>query len=371
MKMNKRKVLFLIVVIVLAAIIGIYFFIKYQTYNYMQVVQNYENVSTDNANYRVCLDGVLRYSRDGVALLAKDGADIWNQACQMSNPVVEMCGDSFAVGDKGGTSILVFQKKGLKGEIKTTRPIEKFSVSSQGIVSAILKDEEVPLVMCYDAKGNVLVKHEVSLNTMGYPTDVAISEDGNTLLVSYLCTEGNEIISKIVYYYFGAGATEEDDYQVLQTEFHDMVIPTTAFLDDDISLLVADKALVLYKGLNQPKEFIRIELEHEIQSVAYSKEMIAILLKNDGTDGYQLVIYNIKGKQLASVAVDKEYANITIAEGQIIMHDGQLCSIYMKNGIHKFDGKMDATILEIFPITGLNKYMVINASGFQEVKLVQ
>ena len=371
MKMNKRKILFLIVGIVLAAIIGIYFFIKYQTYNYMQVVQSYENASTDNANYRFCLDGVLRYSRDGVALLAQDGAEIWNQACQMSNPVVEMCGDSFAVGDKGGTSILVFQKKGLKGEIKTTRPIEKFSISSQGIVSAILKDEEVPLVMCYDAKGNVLVEHEVSLNTMGYPTDVAISEDGNTLLVSYLYTEGNEIISKVAYYYFGVGATGEDDYQVLQTQFRDTVIPTTAFLDEDISLLLTDKALVLYEGLDTPKELIRIELEQEIQSVAYNREMIAILLKNDSVDGSKLNIYNIKGKQLASVEVDKEYANLTIAEGQVIMYDGQLCSIYMKNGVHKFDGKMDAPIMEIFPIMGLNKYMVINASGFQEVKLVQ
>ena len=69
---------------------------------------------------------------------------------------------------------------------------EKLAVSSQGIVSAILKDEEKPLVMCYDAVGNVLVQNEVSLTTMGYPMDVATSWDGKTQIVSYLYTEENK-----------------------------------------------------------------------------------------------------------------------------------------------------------------------------------
>ncbi len=371
MKMTKKKVLLLVVVIILAAIIGIYFFIKYQTYNYMQVIGTYENESTGNAKYRHCMDGILRYSRDGVALLSENGTEIWNQACQMSNPMVEMHGDSLAVGDKGGTSILVFEKKGLKGEIKTTRPIEKIAVSSQGIVSAILKDEEMPLVMCYDAKGNVLVEHEVSINSVGYPVDVAISEDGNTLLVSYLHIEGNKIVTKVTYYYFGDGATESKDYQVLQTDFRDTVIPTTAFLDKELSLLVADHALILYEGLESPQELSRVKLKNEIQSVAYDEEIIAVILKSGGTAGYKLHVYNMKGKELATADVEKEYTNIRVVDGQIILYDGQLCSIYMKNGIHKYEGKMDESIMEIFPIAGLNKYMVINASGFQEVRLAK
>lgn len=47
--------------------------------------------------------------------------------------------DVFAIADVGGNTIMIFQKSGLKGEIETTLPIEKISVSNQGIVSAILK----------------------------------------------------------------------------------------------------------------------------------------------------------------------------------------------------------------------------------------
>ena len=371
MKAKKVKIIFLAIAIIVVAIVGIYFFIKYQTYDYIEIQETYANTSTDNANYKHCLDGILRYSRDGVALLTDQGEEEWNQPCQMSNPVVEMCGDSVAVADKGGTSILVFRKKGLKGEIKTTRPIEKVDVSSQGIVSAILKDEETPLVMCYDAMGNVLVEHKVSLNNTGYPMDVGISQDGNALIVSYLHTEGNAIITKIAYYYFGNADAKPQDYQVHQQEFSDTVVPVTAFINKNTSLLVADNALIFYEGLKSPKQSVRVEIEKEIQSVAYSNELVALFLKNDGTSAYKLHIYNTKGKLLASVDVEKEYTDMKVADDKVIMYDGQMCSIFIKNGVHKYEGKMDENIMEIYPISGLNKYMVINASGFHEVRLAK
>lgn len=371
MKKKAQGILFLIIVVLAVVGVGIYFFIKYQTCEYMQVMHTYKNDSTDNANYQHCMDGILRYSRDGVALLTEEGKEIWNHPGQMNNPIIETCGNSLAVGDKGGTSIYVFQKKGLKGEIHTTRPIEKMAVSSQGIVSAILRDEETPLVMCYDAKGNILVEHKASVKNMGYPLDVAISEDGNTLLVSYLYMQQNKIVTKVVYYYFGEGAKDKGDYEVKQKEFPNTLIPTTAFLDKDISLLVSQDTVLLYKGLEKPEEFSEIKFKKEIQSVAYNKETIAIVFKNDGMEGYTLCTYNTKGKQLASVGFEKEYSHIKVEDGQVMMYDGQLCSIYMKNGTKKYEGKMDDKIMEIFPIAGLNKYMVINASGFQEVKLVR
>lgn len=371
MKIKKKQIMLLAVILVAAAITGIYFFILYQTYDHIEILKTYENSGTDNANYKYCLDGILRYSRDGVALLAKNGEEAWNQPCQMSNPAVEICGGSAAVGDRGGTSILVFQKKGLKGEIQTTRPIEKFAVSSQGIVSAILKDEETPLVMVYDAVGNVLVEHKVSLHSMGYPVDVTLSEDGNTLLVSYLQTKGEEIVSQIAYYYFGSSDVENENHLVYQKEIVGSVVPVTAFLGGETSLLVADNALIFYKGLKKPKESAKIEIKGEIQSVAYSTELAAVLLKSGGETVYKLNIYNTKGKLLSSTEVDKEYTAIKVVGNRIIMYDGQVCSIFLKNGIHKYKGNMDESILEIFPIGGLNKYMVINASGFHEIQLAK
>ena len=370
MKDKKKRILFLVVVISIVACIGIYFFVKYQSYNYVETTTIYTNVSTDNANYKRCLEGILRYSRDGVALLADNGEEKWNQPCQMSNPTVETCGESVAVGDKGGTSILVLAKKGLKGEIQTTKPIEKFAVSSQGIVSAILKDDETPLVMCYDAAGNKLVEHKVQLKNMGYPVDVAISHDGNTLLVSYLYTEGSKVASKISYYYFGENS-KKDDFQVYQKDFDNTVIPMTAFLENDLSFIVTDNALVFYKGLHQIEEINRVKVKTEMQSVAYNNELIAVVLRKEDATDYKLNIYNMKGKMLSSVDVDKEYENMKVCDEQIILYDGQSSRIYMKNGVQKFEGNIEKKIMEVFPLNGLNKYMVINSDGFHEIRLAK
>lgn len=370
--MKKKKIILLIFTIVVALVaVGAYFYIKYQTYDYMKVHKTYENSSADTANYVYCLNGVLRYSRDGVALYNIDASEVWNQPCQMNQPIVEAGGKSVAVCDKGGTSILVFEKKGLKGEIQTTRPIEKVAVSSQGVVSAILKDEEAPLVMCYDAKGNVLIEHKVSLKSMGYPIDVAISEDGNTLMVSYLQIEGNSVASKVVYYYFGEGGNVKENYQVKQSEFAKTVVPTVAFLDKDISLIVADNALVFYKGLEKPEELNRVKIEGELQSVAYGEKIVAAVVRKEDGSSYKLHIYDTKGKSLSSVDLENEYANIKAEGNQVLLFEEERCSIYMKNGICKYRGNMDEGIMEIFSIAGLNKYMVINADGFQEIRLAR
>ncbi len=371
-KNNKHgiwKIILIISAILVIVLVGGYLYIKYQTYDYIQIVDAHDNTNIDNANYKRCAYGVLRYGRDGIALLTEEGEEIWNQPCQMSNPIIDMRGQSIAVGDKGGTSIMVFQKQGLKGEIQTTRPLEKIAVSSQGIVSAILSDEEMPLVMCYDAKGNVVVENKVSLSKLGYPMDVSISEDGRAMIVSYLYTQDNAIVTKIVHYYFGNGYTANEDYQVQYKEIEGTVAPITTFLNKDTSLVVTDSNLIFYTGLEKPEEIATIDIGGSIQSVAYDDELVAVTLKNNSSSDYKLNIYNIRGKMLSSVVEEKEYANIKTEDGQVIMYDGQMCSIYMKNGIHKFEGKMDENILEIFPHTGLNKYKVINASSFNEAKL--
>ena len=156
-----------------------------------------------------------------------------------------------------------------------------------------------------------------------------------------------------------------------QAEFEDTIVPITAFLQKDLSFLAADDAFILYKGLKKPKETVRIDVKQEIQTLGYSEELIAAFVKNTKTGDYKLNVYNVKGKQVMSVDVDKEYTEIRIEDGKIILFNDRACSIYTKDGVCKYMGNMEENILEIFPIGGFNKYMVINASGFHEVQLAK
>ena len=55
----------------------------------------------------------------------------------------------------------------------------------------------------------------------------------------------------------------------------------------------------------------------------------------------------------------------------MILYDGKKCSIFMRSGIQKFDGEMDDNILEIFPVAGVNKYILMSTDGMKKIRLVK
>lgn len=66
-----------------------------------------------------------------------------------------------------------------------------------------------------------------------------------------------------------------------------------------------------------------------------------------------------------------EYSNVKLCGGQVILYDGKKCCIFMRNGIQKFAGETDNNIMEIFPIAGVNKYIVMSANGMEKIRLVK
>ena len=364
---KKRGMIGILVLLLIG--VGLFLWYRYSTYTRMVVVKTYGEDHSAEGNYIRYADGVLHYSRDGIEMLTENGEEVWNQPYQMNNPIVEICDEAVAVGNRGGSTIMVFEKKGLKGEISTNRPIEKFAVSSQGIVTAILQDTDTPRVVCYDAKGNVLADHKASLTNTGYPMDVAISKDGNTLLVSYLNTTDGAISTRIVYYNFGKAGANQENHMVGEKNYTDKIVPVTAFLDKKISIMISDQSLIIYEGADVPKEQKEIVFETEIKSVAYDSSYIAILLENAEKTGYELKLFHKNGKLAFSKAVEESYASMRVKDKQVMLFDGERCAVYNSAGICKFKGTIDMKIEEMFPIKGWNKYLAISATGFHVVQL--
>ncbi len=74
---------------------------------------------------------------------------------------------------------------------------------------------------------------------------------------------------------------------------------------------------------------------------------------------------------MLSKSVADTYDKVKISGGQVILYDGKKCSIYKTNGIHRFEGSMDRDILEILPVAGVNRYVVMTADGLDLVRLVK
>lgn len=369
-KLKSRKTIILVVAFIVLMALGVYLAIRYQSYRAANVLKVYETADLSDS---ICVQygkGIVTCSGDGVIYLDQKGQEIWNQPCQIKKPVVEICQKTVIVGDKGGSDILVFQEDGLKGEIHTSRPIEKLSVSAQGIVAAVLTDETAPLVICYDAMGNVLVEHQTSLMNTGYPIDISLSDDGNMLLVSYLMVEGNSVKTRVVYYYFGEFDEKKTDYVVHQSEFSDTIVPTVAFLNKERSVLVSDQGLYFNEGLEKQETLAGIMLTEKIEAVAYGENRIATIQEAE-QDGYLLRVYNAKGKTVMTLQIANKYNNLKVVDKHIIMYEDNKCAIYTEAGVCKYEGEISMNIKEIFPIAGLNKYMVISTGGLHEIQLVK
>ena len=361
----------LIAAVVVALAVGVYLLINLQTYTSARALDTYTVSGASGSAYEQFADGVLKYSRDGISYLNQHGEEMWNQPYQMKNPVVDVNGSSAAVADKGGNAVLVFNEEGVRGETQTNLPIERVRVSEQGIVSVILTDENEARVLCYDAAGNLLVENKTSMNGTGYPLDVALSPDGETMQVLYLYTEAGAVKSRVIYYNFGESGEEKTDHLVAQMEYEDTVMASGFFMDENISVAVGDNRLTIYRGGNVPEETENIEIKKQIKSVFHNEKYIGMVLKNEGKEGYELRLYNTRGQVAMSENFTGDYSHVKLCGSQVIKYDGKNCSIFTRGGIRKFDGEMNSNILEIFPVPGVNKYIVMNENGLEVVRLVK
>ena len=172
-----------ILILAVLAICGTYLLLDNKTYGTAREAASYTKEISDTSNYVQFAKGIIRYNRNGVVYLNKKNEEVWIQPTQIKMPMIEVKENAFAVADRGGNSIMVFTKDGLKGEIETTLPIEKIAISDQGIVSAILKNENSPQIISYDAAGNILVEQQITLGTTGYPVALDMTDDGMMLAV--------------------------------------------------------------------------------------------------------------------------------------------------------------------------------------------
>ena len=365
-----RRILVLIVLIILA-VCGTYLLLKNQSYGHARTAAEYSSDISDTSNYAQFANGIVRYNRDGVAFLNNKNEEQWIQPTQLQNPVITVKEESFAVADNGGNNILVFSEEGLRGEIETTPPIEKISISDQGIVSVLMRNGSTPSIITYDAAGNILAEIQITQGTMGYPTAMEMSDDGNTLAVSYLYLDGVNIKSRVIYYNFGEAGQENADNIVSSEEYDNTVMADIFFMGGGRSVAVGDNSFVIYRGTDTPQPEKTIVIDQEIQSVFHSDQYIGFILLNQEKSGYEVRLYNRIGEQLISREIPGNYSNVKMDGDEIIMFDGSRCCIVTATGIIKYDGNLDVDALEIFRAFGVNRYYVMSVDELRVIYLTK
>lgn len=367
---GKRLRMILIAVAALCVAAAVIFIVyKRTSYNYLEVTDTYDTANIGDGDAVEYSDGFLICGPDGVSFLTRNGKKTGEYAIELSNPLVAVCKDTAVVADRGGTKLYVFKGDGLKGEIKTEGPVERASVSSQGVVAAVLRDDLTPKIVCYDSGGNVLASLTASLSSTGYPTALGLSPDGSMLAVTYLLLDKGDISTRAIFYDFDKEGGKDTDYQVAEKEYKDVVIPTAGFMRQDMAVFVTDSSVIFYDCAKKPKEEKNIKIKGKIYAAAVDKKRVALLIYDESGDKYSLHIYGENKDEPVKVALNGRYTDLKLSGGMAILRGEGRCVICGANGVCKYEGPTDGEAGEIFAAGGLNRYVSITDEGFKKFRL--
>ncbi|MCL2865792.1 MAG: DUF5711 family protein [Lachnospiraceae bacterium] len=360
-----------IIGLVFLMLLGNYLILTNQSYDGIRTTSVYARNSSEANRYEPFANGIVRYNRDSVVFLNRRNREQWIQLSQMANPMFTASADVFVVADQGGNGIKVFTILGLKGSFETPFPIERIAVSNQGIVSAILRNDENPMIATYDATGNLLVENQIPLRTMGYPTALALSKDGTMLAVGYLSINGGVIRSRVVYYNFAHPDPAVVDFVVVNDEYEDYIVVDIHFLEDDISVVITDRAFMIYQGNVNPTLQHHISMEREIKSVFYGRNHVGFVLMDVAQGGNEVRLYNQSGEMVLNRNFEGDYGNVLMIDDDIIMYDNMSVFIMSRWGIIRYQGFLDINPLLVMPAFGVNRYYIVGSNELRIINLVR
>ena len=239
------------VVAIAAAVTAVGFYIEKRSYHTYKVSEQEDIVST---NY-VEMDGnILRYSPDGVSLVSDKMSTLWSETYQMQNPVADVNGTHAVIADKDGTTLEIYDKSGKTGSVTTSYSIVKAKVSKSGLVAAILDGGDDTWIDFYGTDGSLIAENQTKIDDPGYPLDIAVSEDGVIMMVTYQFVDGSDTTSYVAFYNFGDVGQNEDDRIVSGYKYEGVVVPQIQYLDNNRSVALKDNGFTIYHGSQIPKE---------------------------------------------------------------------------------------------------------------------
>lgn len=370
-KGRKFALVLVLLFAVIALAVGYRIYIKNRVFTDYDVVSIAKITQNVDSKYLEFGNNVLRYNMDGIACIEKDNDKVWEISYRMKYPIVALCGDYGAVASQKEDEIYVFNKSGLMGRIDVNYPIVDIDVSAHGVVAVNMEYDGMNYVDIYEYDGERKVASKTALEGNGYPLDIALSYDGQKLMVSYLDIAEEALKSSVVFYNFSevgenyiwnmVGAY--DDY------YEETIIPYVTFLNEDTACAVGDDRITIFTMKEIPEIRADIKLAKELESYFAGEEYIALVFDNGDNGGlYKVEIYDIDGQKQLDYELDKSYKALRFVEDYILIYNEYSCVILNMSGTEVFSYTFDTAVVLLEPLS-LTEYILITDSTISEIKL--
>lgn len=362
---NGKKVI--AVAAVVAAVCLVFLFVEKRSYHSYKVLNTSEQEDVVSTQY-VEMDGdILRYSLDGVSVVDGSMNTVWNETYTMQNPIADVNGSKAVIADSEGTSLYICDKKGITGTVTTSYSIVKVRVAANGMVAAILDNDENTWINFYNPDGSLVAENLTKIDDSGYPLDVAVSDNG-VMMVTFQYVDGNKTTSYVAFYNYGDVGQNEADRIVSGYTYENVVIPQVECISANQYIALRDDGFSTYQGSQIPKESKTINVKQEIVSTFFSDDRIGLVFKNNNKDDlYTMEVYNMSGQLKFRKNFNVPYTTIKMSGDNIIMYNSSQICVMNSRGVQKYMGSVDGTIRDFFKI-GWNKYLMVLDTGVSTIK---
>ena len=369
-RIRKFRMRISIAAAVAVVIMAFFLYNKLYTFSDYIIAESIDNTAAAGSQYVSVGKNLYRYNSDGVSCLTRNNEMLWSITYNMQAPIVDLCGETMVIAEQQGTQIYIVDQDGLVGNFESVLPILKVRVSKQGVVAAVLQDDDITWVNMYDTAGNSIASDKTTVAESGYPLDIDLSPNGEKLAVSYLGIKEGNINSNVIFYHFGAAGQSQKNNMVSSTAFVETVIPEVYFNSNSEAVAVTDSGYVVFRGNDEPKQSVSVTFEEEVISVFHNEDRIGFLFDSD-EEGYEyrMELYTYQGKKKTTRQISADFDEIKIQNNQILMYSDKNCDIFTMSGQKRFSSAYEKEIAEIFYFSEYRKYLIITNDSFDRIRI--
>ncbi len=202
----------------------------------LDVVKNQEVIVNE--------EQLILVTEDGVKAFSLEGEEVWADTHTIKNISIAQRTPYFAVSEKGGKTISIFDTHGKKVDIKFANPVMYFSMNKKGDIVVIESTKDGHVISAFDQSGNSLgVKWITYVEDVGHPTVAEISPDGKTILVSHINTSNTQVTSNIIAIEVGSDELTKVDNILYGETYKNTIISEVEFVDGRTWIAVGDNIM--------------------------------------------------------------------------------------------------------------------------------
>ena len=363
-----RGLLGMIVMTLLAAMLGIWFYNSVHLFDGYRIVHSSEEHDVEGTRYAMLGESIIKYGHDGVFCVDTENKPAWSIAYSMQTPVCDICSGTMVIAELQGKQVYVLNESGQLGSFEVPMNIRKARVGSNGVTALLMDDGDVSWISLYDRTGNQIASIRATIEDSGYPIDLAITPNARHMVVSSVSTEGGTLEGVLSFYDFSSSAAERHLMQTLA--YANEMFPEVFYASGQTPVAVGSEGFVVFTGGKRPTQKTLVSLEREIVSCFHDGSNIGFVYRSDdGTVKYDMEVYSISGKRAMQASCGFEYTGVGMSDGEILLYDTSHLYVYRASGRQKLAAEYEKEVRYFAPTPGLRKYLIITQDSMDRIRI--